>query len=68
MQKDGSNTWETLKDMKKCYPAQLEEYSLMIKIITELYFAWWTNNMIKKRDRIISKKSLSIGIELISLV
>merc|ERR1712197_195011 len=33
--KDGSSTWESLKDMKNCYPIQTAEYSQMANISNE---------------------------------
>ena len=53
--KDGSTTWEGLKDMKNCYPVQVAEFSIQSKISKEPAFAWWVPHVIKKRDRIIAK-------------
>ena len=53
--KDGSTTWETLKDVKECYPVQLAEYSHHRTISEEPAFAWWVPHVLKKRNRIISK-------------
>ena len=30
--KDGSTTWEALKDLKECYPVQTAEYAVSAKI------------------------------------
>ena len=30
--KDGSSTWETLKDIKECYPIQMTEYAVQAQI------------------------------------
>ena len=46
--KDGSSTWETLKDMKNCYPIQTAEYSQQANINNEPAFAWWTHHVLKK--------------------
>jgi len=46
--KDGSSTWETLKDVKESYPVQLAEYSHQRMIKDEPH-------VIKKKTRIISK-------------
>ena len=53
--KDGSSTWEKLKDVKNSYPVQLAEYSIQRKISEEPAFAWWVPHVIKKQERIISK-------------
>ena len=53
--KDGSTTWETLKDMKECYPIQLMEYAVQSRISKEPAFAWWIHHVIKKRNQIIAK-------------
>ena len=53
--KDGSTTWETLKDVKECYPVQLAQYSHQRTISEEPAFAWWVPHVLKKRNRIISK-------------
>ena len=53
--KDGSTTWEAMKDVKESYPVQLAEYALHYNLTSTPAFAWWTNYVIKKRNRIISK-------------
>ena len=53
--KDGSTTWEALKDVKESYPVQLAEYAILHKISDEPALAWWVPYVIKKRERIISK-------------
>ena len=53
--KDGSTTWETLKDVKECYPVQLAEYSMQKQISDKPVFAWWVSYVLKKKARIISK-------------
>ena len=53
--KDGSTTWENLKDMKESYPVQIADYAIASNISNEAAFAWWIPHVIKKRDRIISK-------------
>jgi Reverse transcriptase (RNA-dependent DNA polymerase). len=53
--KDGSCTWEALKDVKESYPVQLAEYAHQRQISNELAFAWWVPHVLKKRDQIISK-------------
>ena len=53
--KDGSWTWNQIKDVKESYPIQLAEYAVQNKISEEPAFAWWTKHVLKKRDQIISK-------------
>ena len=45
--KDGSTTWEKLKDMKECYPVQVSEYAVQRKISTEAAYAWWITHVLK---------------------
>ena len=47
--KDGPTTWESLKDVKECYPVQLSEYAHQKKISNEPAFAWWVPQVLKKR-------------------
>jgi hypothetical protein len=53
--KDGSITWEAMKDIQSAYPVQLAEYALKRSIADEPAFTWWLPHMIKKRNRIIAK-------------
>jgi hypothetical protein len=53
--KDGSSTWNQVKDIKESYPVQLAEYAIQNKISEEPAFAWWVKYVLRKRDRIISK-------------
>ena len=53
--KDGSTTWEALKDIKECYPTQLAEYAINARISDKPAFAWWVPHVIKKHKHIISK-------------
>ena len=53
--KDGSTTWETMKDVKAAYPVQLAEYAHNCRISSMPAFAWWVPFVLKKRNRIISK-------------
>ena len=53
--KDGSSTWEALKDVKESYPVQLAEYAHHRKITEEPALAWWVPHVMKKRNRIIAK-------------
>jgi len=53
--KGGLTTWETLADLKESYPVQVAEYSKSAGIQHEPAFTWWTEHVLKKRDRIIGK-------------
>ena len=56
--KDGSTTWERMKDIKQCYPLQLAEYALTHNIADKPAFSWWVGFVLKKKNAIISKVSL----------
>ena len=49
------DNWETLADLKESYPVQVAEYAKAVGIQGEPAFAWWTEHVLKKRDRIIAK-------------
>ena len=53
--KDGSTTWNKLKDVKDSYPVELAEFSTLHKISEEPAFKWWVPYTLKKKQRIISK-------------
>ena len=53
--KDGTTTWNKLKDVKDSYPIQLAEYALENRLDNKAVFAWWVPFVLKKRDRVISK-------------
>ena len=53
--KDGSTTWESLKDIKNCYPVQLSEYAMQMQLDKKPAFAWWVGHAVRKRNRIVSK-------------
>jgi hypothetical protein len=53
--KDGSTNWVALKDMKESYPVQVADYAIASRIEDEPAFAWWVPDVIKKRQRILSK-------------
>ena len=53
--KGGMTTWERLADLKESYPVQVAEYAKAAGIQYEPAFAWWTEHVLKKRDRIIAK-------------
>ena len=53
--KDGSTSWEALKDLKESYPIQTAEYAFEALISEEPAFAWWVHHVMKKREKIISR-------------
>ncbi|MGH7974682.1 MAG: reverse transcriptase domain-containing protein, partial [bacterium] len=53
--KDGSTTSEPLRNLKESNPVEVAEYAVANKIADGPAFAWWINDVIRKRDRIISK-------------
>ena len=53
--KDGSSTWEAMKDVKDCYPVQLAEYAQANNLTNQPAFVWWIPQVLKKKKRIISK-------------
>ena len=52
---EGTSDWVPLKDLKESYPVQLAEYAKANKIADEPAFAWWVNNVLRKRNRILAK-------------
>ena len=53
--KDGSTTWNKLKDVKDSYPVELAEYAIQEGIEDEPAFKWWVEYTINKKARIIDK-------------
>jgi hypothetical protein len=70
--KDGSTSWEDLKDLKESSPVRVAEYAVANKIVEEPAFKWWVPYTLKKRDRIIKavkrrffkKKNEKFGLEI----
>jgi hypothetical protein len=52
--KDGSSSWEPLKDLKESNPLQVAEYAIANNIAEEPAFAWWVKSAVKSHNRIIS--------------
>jgi len=68
--KDGTSTWEPLRDMKEANPIEVAEYAVANQIGHHPAFAWWVPHVLKKRDRFIAmakarkvKKDFKFGIE-----
>jgi hypothetical protein len=51
--KDGSTSWESLKDMKNAFPIQVAEYAVARQLHHLPAFAWWVPHTLKKRYCII---------------
>jgi hypothetical protein len=71
--KDGSTSWEPLRNIKDSNPVEVAEYAVVNQLIDEPAFAWWVPYVIRKRDRIIAtiktrmknrKKDYKFGIEI----
>jgi hypothetical protein len=51
--KDGSTSWENLKDLKEGYPLQVAEFALSQQLTELPVFSWWVKDMLKHKERII---------------
>jgi hypothetical protein len=71
--KDGSTSWQSLKDLKEAYPVAVVEYPVAQGIDNNPAFNWWAHSVLRKREHIIAlvkkrttrllKKSHKFGIE-----
>jgi hypothetical protein len=68
--KDGSTSWEHLKDMKEAYPIHVAEFAMAQGIQDLPGFRWWVPHTITRKNRIISniktrftKKTHKYGIQ-----
>jgi hypothetical protein len=71
--KNGSMTWESLKDLKESHPLEMAEYAIMQDIDHEPAFNWWVSQVLRLRKLIISlitkwkmsylKENMKFGIE-----
>ena len=71
--KDGSTSWQSLKDLKEAYPVAVAEYAIAQGIEDEPAFNWWVHHLLRKREHIIAlvkkrstrflKKTHKFGIE-----
>jgi hypothetical protein len=53
--KDGSTSWIPLSELKASNPVEVAEYAVANHLIEEPAFAWWTKDVLRRRNRIISK-------------
>jgi len=51
--KDGSTSWEALKDLKESFPVQVAEFSIARGIQDEPAFSWWVKETVSRKHRII---------------
>jgi hypothetical protein len=76
--KDGSMTWESLKDLKESHPLEMAEYAITQGIDHRPAFNWWVPQVLRLRKRTISllkkqkmsylKKNLKFEIQVPTLV
>jgi hypothetical protein len=52
--KDGTTTWEPLRDLNEVYPIEVAEYAIANKIDKQLAFVWWIPYVLNKRNRVIA--------------
>jgi len=71
MWKDGSTSWEPLKNMKESFPVQVAEFAVSQGLENETAFAWWVKDTLNKKNRIIramktryARKTHKYGIQL----
>jgi len=51
--KDGSTSWESLKDLKESFPIQVAEYTVSQGLQDEPAFSWWVKATISRKNRIV---------------
>lgn len=68
--KDGSTSWEHLKDLKESYPIQTAEFAISQGIDQKPAFRWWIPTVLKQRNRVVlaiktryTKKTHKYGIK-----
>jgi hypothetical protein len=76
--KDGSMTWESLKDLMESLPLEMAEYAVTQGIDHKFVFNWWVPQVLRLRKCIISlvkkrkmrylKKNTKFGIKVPTLV
>ena len=68
---DSSYSWIPLKAIKSSNPVELAEYAVVNDLVKEPAFAWWVGDVLRKRNRIVSKlrtnkkvrKNIKFGVE-----
>ncbi len=71
--KDGSTSWQSLKDLKEAYPVAVAKYAVAQGIDNDPAFNWWAHAVLCKREHIIAlvkkqttrflKKTHKFGVE-----
>jgi len=51
--KDGSTSWEPLKDMKESFPIQVAEFAVSRGLQQEAAFSWWFKETLARNNRIV---------------
>ena len=51
--RDGTTTWEPLRNLKESNPVEVAEYAVANRIDHEPAFAWWVKDVLKHRECII---------------
>ena len=69
--KDGTSSWEHLRNLKESNPLQVAEYAVTNKLVEKAPFAWWVPFFLKRCEHIIGslnsryhKRSHKFGIEI----
>jgi hypothetical protein len=65
--KDGSTTWEHMKDVHSEYPVQLADYAQQRDIAKQPAFAWWIPKSSENEIKLYPKQSPSTGLAHTSL-
>jgi hypothetical protein len=52
--KDGSTSWQSLKDLKEAYPVAVAKYAVAQGIDNNPAFNWWAHAVLRKREHIIA--------------
>jgi hypothetical protein len=48
--KDGSTSWEPLKDLKEAFPVQVAEFAITHGLQDRLAFRWWVPTVLRRRS------------------
>lgn len=51
--KDGSTSWEALKDLKESFPIEIAEFALSRGLQDEAAFLWWIYDYLRRKNRIV---------------
>jgi hypothetical protein len=62
--KDGSISWENLKDLKASNPVEVAEYAVANRLVEEPAFKWWVPHVLRRRNSRYWKTTHKFGIRL----